>query len=67
MHAFLARIRSIADDMHESTLGLGRYHGMTHNTPCTGCHPEVHVPFSLPRALADYGFFRLLIGNEYSY
>ena len=53
MHAFLDRICTIGDDMHESTLGLGRYHGMMHNTPCTGCHPEVHVPFSLPCALAD--------------
>ena len=40
-------------DIHESTRCLGRYHGMMHDTPCTGCHQEVHVPFSLPCALAD--------------
>lgn len=51
---FLNRIRTIRDDMHESTPCLGCYHWMTlHDMLCARCHQEVRVPILLPRALAD--------------
>lgn len=52
IHAFLDHVRVICDDVHECTLCLERYHGMTlHDTLCARSHSE--VPFLLVRALTD--------------
>ncbi|KAH9998572.1 hypothetical protein BJV77DRAFT_959567 [Russula vinacea] len=52
IHAFLDHVRVICDDVHECTLCLERYHGMTlHDTLCARSHNE--VPFLLVRALTD--------------
>ena len=54
IYTILYCVCNIDDNVHECTLCLEGYHGMSlHNTLCARCHNEVCSSFSLVRALTD--------------